>query len=158
MYKQKIKGDDKMKTLQRIILIALIVPALVYAQTEGRATQGSEKNDVDNVQTIKGTITEVKHPYATFKGEDGKEYRVHLGPQWYWEREKFQLRHNVQAQIKGEVKQVQGRYEFYPWEITQDGKQISLADQNGKPKWSSGKDGKRSGKSGKSGKFKGGNK
>lgn len=138
-----------MKTLFIIILTVLVIPALVYAQTEGRSTQGSEKRDVDNVQTLKGTITDVKHPYATFKSEDGKEYRVHMGPQWYWEREKFQLKHNVKAQIKGEVKEVQGRFEFYPWEITQDGKQISLADPDGKPNWSGGKEGKRSGKSGK---------
>ncbi len=147
-----------MKTLFLVILTALLIPSLLFAQIEGRSTQGSEKRDVDNVQTLKGTITEVKHPYATFKAEDGTEYRVHLGPMWYWEREKFQLRHNVQAQIKGEVKQVQGRYEFYPWEITQDGKQISLADPDGKPKWSGGKEGKRSGKSGKGAKVKGGNK
>lgn len=139
----------KAQTLIAIILIAIVTPFLVYAQTEGRATQGSEKRDVDNVQTMKGIITEVKHPYATFKSEDGKEYRVHMGPQWYWEREKFQLKHNVKAQIKGEVKEVQGRYEFYPWEIVQDGKTMTLAGQDGKPIWSGGKEGKRGTKSGK---------
>lgn len=120
-----------------MILISLSMPFLIYAQTEGRATQGSEKLDADKVQTMKGTITEVKHPYATFKSEEGKEYRVHMGPQWYWEREKYQLKHNVKAQIKGEVKQVEGKFEFYPWEIVQDGKSMNFADETGKPKWSS---------------------
>ncbi len=128
-----------MKT--RIILVAIVIslllPNLVYVQTDGRATQGSEKRDVDDVKTLKGTITEVKHPYATFKSEDGKEYHVHMGPQWYWEREKYQLKHNVKAQIKGEVKQVEGKFEFYPWEIVQDGKSMNFADETGKPKWSS---------------------
>jgi hypothetical protein len=139
----------KTKTLFAAILTAFLMPFFVYAQTEGRSTQGSEKRDVDKVQTLKGTIVEVKHPYATFKDEDGKEYRVHMGPQWYWERNKYQLKHNVKAQIKGEVKEVQGRYEFYPWEIVQDGKSMSFADQDGKPNWSGGKEGKRGAKSGK---------
>ncbi|MDI6780477.1 MAG: hypothetical protein QME25_09920 [Bacteroidota bacterium] len=83
---------------------------------------------------------------------------VHMGPQWYWEREKYQIKHNVKAQIKGEVKEVQGRYEFYPWEIVQDGKTMSFAGPDRKPNWSGGREGKMGAKSGKGGKRKGGKK
>jgi hypothetical protein len=81
-----------------------------------------------------------------------------MGPQWYWEREKYQIKHNVKAQIKGEVKEVQGRYEFYPWEIVQDGKSMSFAGPDGKPNWSGGREGKMGAKSGEGGKGKGGKK
>jgi hypothetical protein len=37
------------------------------------------------------------------------------------------------------VKEVQGKYEFYPWEIVQDGKTMTFADDNGVPNWSKGK-------------------
>jgi len=128
-----------MKTLEStlIAVIVLLLGGLTYAQrSDGTA---SEYIDVDNVQTIEGEITDVNHPIAKMKGDDGKEYDVHMGPFWYWDQNQYKLQHKVRARIKGEVKEVQGQYEFYPWEIVQDGKTMTFADDNGVPNWSKGK-------------------
>jgi hypothetical protein len=143
MTKNKIenqnKGDEKMKTLKLALafLTLLFFSNIASAQRSDQTT--SEAYDVDNVQTVSGEITEVNHPIAKMKGDDGNEYEIHMGPFWYWDQNQYKLQHQVRAQVKGEVKQVQGRYEFYPWEITQEGKTMTFADDNGVPKWSKGK-------------------
>jgi len=128
-------GDEKMKTL-KITLAFLTLLFFSNTATAQRSDGTSEYTDVDNVQTVSGEITEVDHPIAKMKGDDGNEYQIHMGPYWYWNENGFKLQHQVRAQIRGEVKQVQGRYEFYPWEIVQDGKTMTFADDNGVPKWS----------------------
>ncbi len=127
-----------MKTLKLIIAIFTLLFLANSAPAQRSDGTTSEAFDVDNVQTVSGDITEVNHPIAKMKGDDGKEYEIHMGPFWYWDDNGYKLQHQVRAQIKGEVKEVQGRYEFYPWEITQDGKTMTFADDNGVPKWSKG--------------------
>jgi hypothetical protein len=49
-------------------------------------TSGSaQQNDVI---TLKGEITNVMLPLATFVSEQ-QAYTVHLGPDWYWKQDKF---------------------------------------------------------------------
>lgn len=108
--------------------------SLTFGQT-WRARGASERFDTDDVKTLNGTITNVSHPYATFKADDGKEYQVHMGPYWFWERHEYALKKNIKATIKGEVENVKGTLHIYPWEVMQDGKTMTLADDDGVPEW-----------------------
>ena len=83
-----------------------------------------------DVQTITGTITDNVRPCGSIKADDGKEYKVHLGPIWYWEDNKYELK-LTSASIKGEIDGT----DIYPYEITQDGKTMTFTDENGNPKW-----------------------
>ncbi len=134
--KIKSKEDKKMKTLKLAIAFLTLVFFSNMASAQRSDGSTSEYIDVDNVQSVSGEITDVNHPIAKMKGDDGNEYEIHMGPFWYWNDNGYKLEHQVRAQIRGEVKQVQGRYEFYPWEITQNGKTMTFADDNGVPKWS----------------------
>lgn len=125
-----------MKTLKITLAFLILVLFSNIASAQRSDGKTSEYIDADNVQTISGEITDVNHPIAKMKGDDGNEYEIHMGPFWYWDDNGYKLQHQVRAQVRGEVKQVQGRYEFYPWEITQNGKSMTFADDNGVPKWS----------------------
>ena len=86
-----------------------------------------------DVQTITGTITDNIRPCGNIKTDDGKEYKIHLGPVWYWEENKYELTMSA-ATIKGEI----DGSDIYPYEITQDGKTMTFTDEKGVPKWSNG--------------------
>jgi hypothetical protein len=124
----------KTKTTVFTIVVALMSATMALAQ-QGRSQGASERYNQDEVKTINGTVVTVDHPYAALKGDDGKEYQVHMGPIWYWQREQLELKPNAKAQIKGEVEEVKGAYHLYPWEIVQDGKTMALADKDGVPNW-----------------------
>ncbi|MBA4311933.1 MAG: hypothetical protein C0417_04820 [Chlorobiaceae bacterium] len=124
-----------MKLTNTIMFTVLMLFSLLPAFAQTGKSSGSGNSDKDGVMSVSGIIIKVNHPYATLKDESGREYEIHLGPYWYWHREKFELKKNVKARVRGEVENVNGQYHFYPWEIAQDGKSISLADENGIPKW-----------------------
>lgn len=114
--------------------LLLVGVSLTLGQT-GRSRGASERFDTDDVKTLNGTITNVNRPYATFKADDGKEYQVHMGPYWFWERHEYALKKNIKTTIKGEVEDVKGTLHVYPWEVIQDGKTMTLADDDGVPAW-----------------------
>lgn len=92
----------------------------------------------DNVQTISGNITDNARPCGFIKAEDGKVYKVHMGPIWYWDQNNYALA-LTSATIKGNVITVNGENEIYPYVITQDSKTMTFTDDNGIPKWSQGR-------------------
>lgn len=126
--------------------LILICAGLAFGQT-GRAGQYPS----DDVKTLRGTITNVDRPVATFKAEDGHEYRLHMGPIWFWEREGYSLRKDASATIKGEVEDIKGSLHLYPREIVQEGRTVTLADDDGVPEWA----GTRGGRVGSHGRARG---
>jgi hypothetical protein len=124
-----------MKLTNTIMFTVLMLFSLLPASAQTEKSNSAVNTNKDGFMSVSGIITKVNHPYATLKDENGREYEIHLGPYWYWHREKFELKKNIKARVRGEVENVNGQYHFYPWEIAQDGKSISLADENGIPKW-----------------------
>lgn len=114
------------------IAILLLITTVTFAQ------RANWQWGNDNVQTITGTITDNTRPCGFLKADDGNVYRVHLGPVWYWNQNDYALA-LTNAIIKGNVKEVNGEFNVYPYTITQDGKTMTFADDNGVPKWSNGK-------------------
>lgn len=131
----------QLNTIIKAIMLTMLSAAFAFAQA-GRSGGKSERFDTDEIKTLSGTITKIDHPLATLKADDGKEYQIHMGPYWFWQREDFALKANAKATVKGEVENVKGMMHFYPWEIVQDGKTMKLADDDGVPEWA----GRRSGR------------
>lgn len=121
----------KMKKLGLVILM-LFTATTIFAQ---RATYMWGN---DNVKTITGTVIDNQRPCAVVKATDGKEYRVHLGPIWYWDQNGYNLSLS-DVTIKGNVRELNGVYDIFPFTIEQSGKVMTFADDNGVPKWSQGK-------------------
>jgi len=122
----KIKRIE-MKTLI-VLLFAAVSSVIIFS--------GVISGDV---KTISGKVTDNTRPCGTIVSDDGTEYKIHLGPIWYWEENKYNL-NLTDAQIKGEV----SGNDIYPYEIVQDGKKMVFTDDKGVPKWNT--DGKRYGR------------
>jgi len=112
-------------------ILILVIVLLTFSITFGQRTL-----DPDNVKELNGTITNVNHPIAIFKTDDGIEYEVRLGPYWFWTNNNYKLETNASTTIKGEVNTKYN--EIYPYEITQNNNVIKLADEKGFPLWSRG--------------------
>ena len=121
----------KSKSIITLVLI-LLVTGMTFAQ------RGNRQWGNDNVQTISGTVTDNSRPCGFIKADDGKTYKIHLGPVWYWNQNDYALALTT-ATIKGNVKESNGEYDVFPYTITQNGKTMNFADDNGIPKWSQGK-------------------
>lgn len=119
------------KSIITLVLI-LLVSSMTFAQ-RGNWNMGN-----DNVQTVTGTVTDNTRPCGFLTANDGKTYKIHLGPIWFWNQNNYALALTT-ATIKGNVKEINGEYSIYPYTITQDGKTMTFADDNGIPKWSQGK-------------------
>jgi hypothetical protein len=123
------------------IVISMFLLNIIFAQS-GRNIRNNNKNEV---VTVKGSVTSINHPIAFVKGDDGKSYELRLGPSWYWKQNNLDLKDKGNVEIKGELEKSNGKNFIYPYTIIQDGKTISLADNNGNPVWAGNK--KHNGKS-----------
>lgn len=117
-------------------IIALTL--ILLAATLSFAQRGNWNWGNDNVQTVTGTVTDNIRPCGFLKGNDGKTYKIHLGPVWFWNQNNYALALTT-ATIKGNVKEINGENNIYPYTITQDGNTMTFTDDNGIPKWSQGK-------------------
>lgn len=115
----------------------ILSAVLLLAATLTFAQRGSMNRGNDNVQTITGTVTDNDRPCGFIKADDGKIYKIHFGPVWYWNQNDYALALTT-ASIKGNVKETNGEYDIYPYVITQNGKTMTFADDNGILKWSQG--------------------
>lgn len=123
-----------MKKLQYLVTLVFIASLTAFSQ-QGRSQGAPERYDNDDVKTISGTVTEVDHPRATLKAADGKEYQIHLGPYWFWQRHQYTLEKGARVEVKGETEDIKGTTHIYPWQIREGKNVIMLADENGVPEW-----------------------
>lgn len=136
--KNIIKGVIKMRAKLILTTVLIILTTAVFAQRGGWLWSS------DNVKTITGTVTDNTRPVGGIKADDGTEYVLHLGPVWYWNQNNYELSNNS-ITVKGNVVEKNGKYEIYPFEIVQDGKTMTFADDNGTPKWTQNRKGNRQG-------------
>ena len=127
----KIKRYKNMKNL-------LLSLAFLLLTTAAFAQRANNQWSNENVQTISGTIYDNSRPTSYMKTDNGTYYKVHLGPIWYWSDNNYELLLSY-ATIKGNVKTINGDYHIYPFTIEQNGNKITLADDNGVPKWGNSK-------------------
>lgn len=121
------------KNLVFASLLVLLFAMEIMAQ-DGRRGSARERWDSDEIVTLKGEITEVVLPVAKFKCE-GKEYFVHLGPQWFWKQKNYELKKG-EAELRGELEKESDGLHFYPYTVTQGSTKVELADDEGVPHWS----------------------
>ena len=112
----------------------ILVLTFMLLTTAAFAQRANNQWSNENVQTISGTITDNQRPSGNLKTSDGTDYIVHLGPVWFWNDNNFTLS-LADASIKGNVKTINGQCHIYPFTIEQSGNKITLADDNGIPKW-----------------------
>jgi len=82
---------------------------------------------------LKGELTMIARP-ATFV-TNGKTYKLHIGPNWYWNEQKLELKTGT-LEVTGKMLEIDGAMNIFPASITQNGTKIVLTDDEGLPKWS----------------------
>ena len=117
-----------MKKIKLIALLAVIISLSVFFLKTALFAA-----DSDDMVTVKGTFTNVTRPNITLKAEDGTDYIIHLGHNWYWEENKYELTLNANAEIYGKL--ATGTKEIYAHKITVNGIEIKLVDDKGDPLW-----------------------
>jgi len=119
-----------MKTKILTLAMVLIISGTLFAQ---------RTLNTENIKEISGTVTEVNHPVAKISGDDGTLYELRMGPYWYWSNNNLSLSANTAIVLRGEVKNLNGINQIYPYDLTQNGTKIVLANDDGTPKWFKGK-------------------
>ncbi|NIV94896.1 hypothetical protein GWN42_19415 [candidate division KSB1 bacterium] len=132
----------KRTTLVVLTMALLLSLGTTWAQS-GRKAMSSDPQRSDAV-TLKGEIINVLLPLAKFKTED-KEYTVHLGPIWYWQQEKLELKKG-KVEMVGEQEEVDGTWHIYPNKISQGQSTIELVSEKGVPKWAAARSTRQGGK------------
>jgi len=111
-----------------LVSVFLLIATATFAQ------RANNEWSNENVQTISGKIYDNSRPTSYMITDDGIYYKVHLGPIWFWNQNNYSLQIGA-VKIKGNVKTLNGEYQIYPFTIEQSGSVITLADDNGVPKW-----------------------
>jgi hypothetical protein len=124
-----------MKRLLLTLLIGLAVGGATLVIAQGRAQDGAEAWDKDEVVSLAGVMTEVERPYATLKSGD-VSYIVHLGPPWYWDKSGYEVNAGDEVTINGQLSRDGDELHLYPHSIERGGETLRLADENGVPVWS----------------------
>ena len=117
--------------------ILLLVGLMTFFSSTIFAQINSRQWGTDNVNTISGTVTDNARPCGFIKADDGKVYKIHFGPVWYWDMNDYALALTT-ATIKGSIKELNGEYEIFPFTINQNNKTMIFADDKGVPKWTQG--------------------
>ncbi len=87
----------------------------------------------NDIVTVKGEFTSITRPDVTLKDNSGTEYKIHLGPYWYWDDNGYSVSLSAETEIYGKL--ASGTNEIYAYTITQNGKTIKLVDDNNNPLW-----------------------
>jgi hypothetical protein len=97
------------------------------------------------VETVAGAITAVEKltpvrgmsrgVHIILKTDKGETLSVHLGPEWYVEKQAITLKQGDQVQVRGSRVTFQDKPALIAAEVTKDGKTLHLRDANGVPAW-----------------------
>jgi hypothetical protein len=115
------------------IILTLFLSISAFSQN-----QNNEINRWSSLKaiTVSGEILNVQHPLANLKSSDGKTYELRLGPLWFWNKYKYELKAGQKADVKGTVAEQNGKLYLFPSTIIQNGKIIKLTGDTGVPLWS----------------------
>jgi len=140
-------------------LVPLLVGSALLAFAEPAAAQrgpgsgggraaGSPYGRQYNPQTVEnvaGEITAVEKtaaPGGSYRGvhvvlktDKGETLPVHLGPEWYLEKQTVTLKQGDKVQVRGSRIVFQNKPAVIAAEVTKDGKTLRLRDANGVPAW-----------------------
>jgi len=101
--------------------------------------------DPKTVETVAGEITKIdklvpmrgmhKGVHLLLKTNAPEPLVVHLGPDWYVERQEITLKPGDKIQVRGSRITFDGKPAVIAAEVTKDGKTLQLRDANGVPVW-----------------------
>ncbi len=134
------------KTMTAMLIMALVAAAAWAEQgpDAGMPAGGHHRYDPAKAETFKGQVVQVKE----FDGRnemhkaigltvktEGKRVNVHLGPQFYLEKQRLKIAEGDQVEITG-VRAMRGGREFFvAGQVKKGDEVLKLHDETGRPVW-----------------------
>jgi hypothetical protein len=95
-------------------------------------TVAGEIIKVDKLVPIRGMHRGV---HLLLKTQQPEPLAVHLGPEWFMDRQGFALKPGDKVEVRGSRITFDGKPAIIAAEVTKDGKTLHLRDANGVPVW-----------------------
>src|SRR5262249_27832224 len=99
------------------------------------AQEQTVKGQVSSVETgvpIQGMLPGMQLLVQT---DAGKILRVHVGPEWYLERQNAEIKEHTPVQVTGAMTEIEGQPMLMAREVQFDGQTLTLRDTQGLPVW-----------------------
>ncbi len=133
-----------MKALLSFIAFFVFSASIAQNQNGPRA-RGMRNYDPRTVTTVHGKIKTIENPAFGYNGGMGvhlllqtssEEISVHVGPQWYVEKQAITFVAGEEIKIEGSRIKMNGKWVIIARNLTKGDKTIELRTQNGVPLWS----------------------
>jgi hypothetical protein len=135
-----------MKVNLIILMLAAAVAGVATANAQG--PRGAERNlGPKTVETVQGRVVSITETapradrgfgvHLALQGER-ETILVHLGPRWFLEKRKPQLKAGDAVTVKGSRVTMNGKPVLLAAEITKGNEVLKLRDANGRPNWAGG--------------------
>ncbi len=115
----------------------------------GPGSQSGRLYNPQTVETVAGEITKVdrivsrgglhKGVHLLLKTYQAEPLAVHLGPDWYVEKQEVTLKPGDKVEVRGSRVTFEGKPAIIAADVTKDGKTLHLRDANGVPVWAGGR-------------------
>ena len=135
-----------MKLKLLVLTLAALIPGLTIANAQG--PRGAARNfDPKTIEVMKGTVvsvTETAPPADRGFGvhltleSGGQTMTVHLGPRWFLEKQKLQLKAGDAVTVNGSRVTMDGKPVLIAAEISKGSEVLKLREGDGRPIWAGG--------------------
>jgi hypothetical protein len=132
------------KRISHLLVLLLMVTFTSTVWAQRGPGMGMPRYNPNTETTLSGTIEDLQlHPgyhrgtgtHLVLKTDSGT-IEVHVGPTSYIEKQKFSFTKGDRIQVLGSQVKIGVKDAFLAREITKEGKNLALRDQNGIPLWS----------------------
>lgn len=104
--------------------------------------------DPKTVETLQGEVARVERVPSAAGASAGihvwlktekETIPVHLGPEWYWEKEGFPLKAGDPIAVRGSRISSDGKPALIAASVKRGDRSVTLRDETGRPKWAGGR-------------------
>lgn len=139
-----------MKTILKLAAIIFFIPSVdLMSQNDtinwGRNSRYNKMYDAKTLTQIKGEVIAIDQIAPNKAASVGihiivktktEKYTIHLGPKWYLDKQKLQLKVGDKVEVQGSEVNIDSEQTIIAKEIIKNGHTLILRDQTGKPLWS----------------------
>jgi len=108
-----------------------------YGRLYDPAREQTISGQVSSIETAAPMPGMVPGMQMLVQTDDGKTVRVHIGPEWYLQRQNVALQEHTRVQVTGAPADIEGQPVLLAREVQFDGQTLTLRDAQGLPVWNS---------------------
>ena len=110
-------------------------PGTQYGRMYDPKTVGTTDGEIIKVEKITPVRGMSRGVHLVLKTDKGETIAVHLGPEWYIDKQELTFKPGDKVQIRGSRITFEDKPAIIAAEVTKDGRTLQLRDSNGVPVW-----------------------